>query len=267
MKRVFVIMLIAAMIIISSCQSGNNNPIIEQEAGQANEKIAFINLDDYEKYGVVSSTGYRYSDDELKAFQQDKKRQDYVAVVKEFVEQELKSELSFLDTADGTYNPRRITVGTSDGAVYALTLNRRHNYGDIWTINDYALYGQGNGEGAQPRSNTVDYELMDINDALQTVQDWASKVIAKKQRGHEYSLLDGKTYILLTAVEGESIELLDIYGDNTRIGISYANSIIDPDKRYGEKPNILIKVNSPIMEIVFNQYSSMIKEHPSLYTP
>lgn len=273
MKRWLLVTTLTSILFISACKNNEDASQVSDKSQQKvseqiSSKTSFVNLDEYERYGLVTTTGMNYSTNELETFSKSKERKDYVSVVKDFVENQLKSQISYLDTVDGTYNPRRVTVGTASGSVYALTLNKWHNYGDIWTVGTYSQYNQEDGQGAQPKLRTVDYEMLDIstiNDS--SVKEWANKIINKHQRNEEFRTQDGKVYVLITAIKGESVELNDIYGDETQIGISYANSMDDQNKTYGEKPYVMIKVNSPITEVVINKYSSMLKEHPSLYMP
>lgn len=185
-------------------------------------------------------------------------------VIKEFSKNELKSEIQFIDSIDGTYNPKRMTVGTVDGNVYAFYLVRYHNYEGIWVVSRYALYEK---KDLAISNATVKFEEIDPKQAEQTVQDWFRTQTSKKQRSQDYLLVNDKIYILLTAKEGESVELLDVSGTEERIIVSHANSSVDSEKRNGEKPFVLLYVKSPITEIKFNEYSKVQSVHSNLYTP
>lgn len=269
MKRIMAICILG-IVFVSGCIAGKGGGTVtgqEKPVNEAGSAGVFHNLDAYEQYGIVGSTVLEYASKDLERMRGEPIRTDYVEVVRQFVEQELKSGLHFLDTADGTYNPRRVTVGTTDGRVYAFILNRWHHYDEIWTVGSYSLYGEGKDEGTAPRDNTVAYRELDIGQAEETVKKWVENAVATKQSRQDYLIVNGKVYILLAAAEGQAIELMSIHGDDHLIGVAYARYSADPDNRYGQKPYTLLQVDSPVSELVFSQYGAVEREHLSLYIP
>jgi len=258
--RKLVVVALMSVFLVAGCRSEPENPRIAGE-------LPLINLDAYESYGIVASTEFEYDEAQLRKWTNDPLRTDYVEVARQFADSELGSGLRFIDSADGTYNPRRVTIGTADGEVYALIMRRWHSYGGIWTVNQYARYSSPPEEGLREPEHTVKYELLDTDQAEQAAQAWAEEQIAQPKRGHQYLLVNGKVYILLTAAPGETVELIDVYGDEHLIRVKYANGTDDPDIRYGAKPYVLIRVDSHVSEISFSSYSTVVRDHPSLYIP
>ncbi|MBW4082930.1 hypothetical protein [Paenibacillus sp. S150] len=135
---------------MAACQKDNNNAVnpgtdsstSDTNSGEINEtKTNFLlNFDEMEQYGIVTGTSTEYTNTDLDQLAKNDLQKDYVAVIKDFVKQELKQEISYLDTVDGTFNPRSVVVGTTQGDIYLIELQKWYNHNGIWAVSRYAQY-------------------------------------------------------------------------------------------------------------------------------
>jgi hypothetical protein len=194
----------------------------------------------------------------------DDAQKDYVTVVKNYVQQELSKEVSFLDSVDGTYNPRHVVVGTTKGDTYMFVLRKWYNYNGIWTVSRYAQFKE---EGAVSPKKTVKYELINPSSLPASVQKEVNVRIDSKKEERSYIDDDGMIYVLLVAPQGQSVELLNVFGTDYLIEVQYTTMETPTSydgktttQMFGENPYVLIKVNQSITDISFKKYSSVIDE-------
>lgn len=225
----------------------------------------FINLDVLENSIKTTFVEFEYAEDELIEWSKQEKKRDYTNVIEDFVKQELKQTLSFIDSVDGTYNPKRMIIGTGDNKFYEVELNRWHNYNGIWTVKRYTQLDEAALTDTSQQS--IRYERVELNQAEKVVQDWVKELVEKQQRREDFLLVNEDTYILLTAAKGESVELLEVWGNDERVIISHANSTIAEDARFGELPYVLLHIRSPVLEVKFNQFSHVKINHTNIYNP
>lgn len=255
MKWLVLSLCLLSFCVLSACEEESKDDTENSLAEDAGTE-AFLNFDQLEQYGKITSTSLEYTEFELIKLAEDDAQKDYEVVIRNFVRQELNQEASFLDSVDGTYNPRSVVVGTKEGNMYSLRLRKWYNYKGIWTVVDYAPYHQKDNEGAVPPQQTVEYEYIEPTSIDKSVQEQVKEKMASTTGGHHYFNVDGTIYILLVAGEGKSIELLNIFGNDYLMEVKYALSDIT-DERYGKNPHVLIKVNSGIYDLFFKRYSSV----------
>jgi len=97
---------------------------VKPEKIEIPQRSSFINLDELEQYGVRYGESKELSEEDLESLSKDEQQKDYVEVAKAYVKHELKQEPLFLDSRDGSYNPRSIIIGTKEGNVYLLKLQK-----------------------------------------------------------------------------------------------------------------------------------------------
>lgn len=282
MNRSVVLLCLIAVCILSSCTKENNNasssnsttsapretsasnaPSESTNSGQS-ETESFINLDQFEQYGIVTGSAKVYTEDDMKNMENDDTQKDYMMVVKNYVQQELGEEASYLDSVDGTYNPRHVVVGTTEGNTYMFVLRKWYKYNGIWTISRYAQFKE---EGAVPPKQTVKYELVNPSSLPASVQKEVNVRVNSKTEERSYIDDNSTIYVLLVAPQGQSVELLNVFGNDYLIEVQYTTmkTPSSPDgetttQMFEENPYILIKVNQPITDISFKKYSSVIDE-------
>lgn len=257
----------------TSTSSVTNTPIPPSEPAKSEQLVdgMFMNLDQLEQYGIISGSAKHFSEDEMNQMSKDDAQKDYVTVIKNYVQQELNEEVNFLDSVDGTYNPRHVVVGTTDGNTYMFVLQRWYNYNGIWTVSRYAQFKE---EGAVPPKKSVEYEFIQPSSLPAHLQKEVKGRIESKTQERSYMDDNGTIYVLLTAPQGQSVELLNVFGTDDLIKVQYT-TIETPTsydgttttQMFGENPYVLIKVNQPITEISFKKYSSIIDELVRLHLP
>lgn len=255
MKSSVLAICLLSFCLLSACEKESKNAI-ENSLAENVATEAFLNFDQLEQYGQITGTSLEYTEFELKKLAEDDEQKNYETVIRSFVKRELNQEASFLDSVDGTYNPRSVVIGTKEGNMYSLRLRKWYNYKGIWTVVGYAPYHQKDNEGAVPPQQTVNYEYIELSRVDKSVQEQIKEKMRSTTGGHYYFNVDGTIYILLVAEEGKSIELLNIFGNDYLMEVHYAFSDIT-DERYGKNPHVLIKVNSGIYDLVFKRYSSV----------
>lgn len=264
MKRSVVLLCLMALFILSSCTKEDiaNDPhsttstlheLTNIESTGSNTET-FLNLDQLEQYRIVTGLSKVYSKADMDSLAKDDKQKDYAAVIKNYVQQELGQKASFLDSVDGTYNPRKVIVGTTDGNTYMLELRKWYNYNGIWTVSNYA---QVKDDGAVPPEQTINYELIDAAsiDDLE-VQKEVIKKITAKTAGHYHFTAGDKLYVLLVAGKEESVELLNVFGNDYLMELQYA-TVENKDPRFGENPYLLLKLDAVLMDLFVQQYSNI----------
>lgn len=210
-----------------------------------------------EQYGIVTGTSTEYTNTDLDQLAKNDLQKDYVAVIKDFVKQELKQEISYLDTVDGTFNPRSVVVGTTQGDIYLIELQKWYNHNGIWAVSRYAQYKD---QMAVPKKEAGNQEFADPSDITDAaIQEQVKEKIAARKEGHFYFTTDENLYILLVAGKDQSVELLHVYGneDNaTLLDIEYTY-IDSKNKKFGENPYVLLKADSSIADLFFKKHSGV----------
>jgi hypothetical protein len=217
--------------------------------------LSFIDFDKLSKQALrlTTATGPDYSSDDLETMRQEDWRKDYTEVVKRYTKINLFSEIAFIHSLDGFYNPKYVLVGNDQGLVYRVQLVKHYNYGGIWTVRDHAEISEAN---SATQFEIIEYAFIDIEEAEAPISSWAQEITAKDKAAEEYYIGDSlKTYILLTSDPGESIEVIDITASDSSISINYANAIID-EEMYGRQPYVLIQFDSHAMDIIIRKYAS-----------
>lgn len=220
-----------------------------------NAELSFIDFDKLSKQALrlTTTTGPDYSSDDLETMSQEDWRKDYTEVVKRYAEKNLFSEISFINSLDGFYNPKYVLVGNDNGLVYRVQLVKHYNYGGIWTVRDHAEINEAN---SATQYEIIEYAIIDIEEAEEPISSWAQEIITKDKAAEEYFIGDSsKTYILLTSDPGESIEVMEIKAADSSISIQYANTIVD-EEMYGRQPYVLIQFDSLAMDIIIRKYAS-----------
>ncbi|MCU6708706.1 hypothetical protein M6D81_08240 [Paenibacillus sp. J5C_2022] len=284
MKAKIILIIAVSVLLLTACQNGgNNNPspsdggsngsAVVEENNTTESKpesmepasVSFLNFDELEQYGTITATMPDYSDNDLKKLSKDESQKDYKVVIKKYVSNELKQNMSYMDTVDGTYNPRKVVVGTEEGNMYLFTLNKWHSYGGIWTVSSYAQYNH-NDEAIPPSS--VSYEVIDPDAVTeQTIQKEINERISAREEGQYYFNKKDVFYVLLVAGKNQSVELINVFGqDNYSLDVQYVYTE-NIYERYGEAPYILFKVpNVSIADLSFKQFSpvKIRDERPNL---
>lgn len=276
MKKLFCILIYISFCLLSGCQQaellGADEGLVqeikeiqmkEKESEQTQEsdmekdqEHVFLNLDELERYGVRLATVLEISSEELEERAKDETQKNYVTVVQEFMEQKLKKKVWFLNTIPGTYNLREMVVGTTDGEIYWLELAKWYSYNEIWTVRSHSRYDEAE-ERVVPRSQSVEYEILGTEDIEVAVREQLEQKLANEAPGYTYFYVDETLYALMMAAEGETVELLAISGDPHSIRIEYANGTAGYREIYGENPYVLIRIDSPVVDLYFKKYSSV----------
>lgn len=264
MKRSVVLLFLMALFILSSCTKEDtandpqsttstlHEPTNIESTGSNTE--TFLNLDQLEQYRIVTGLSKVYSKPDMDSLAKDDTQKDYAAVIKNYIQQELGQKASYLDSVDGTYNPRKVIVGTTNGNTYMLELRKWYNYNGIWTVSNYA---QVKDDGAVPPEQIINYELIDAAsiDDLE-VQKEVIKKITAKTAGHYHFTAGDKLYVLLVAGKEESVELLNVFGNDYLMELQYT-TVENKDPRFGENPYLLLKLDAVLMDLFVQQYSNI----------
>lgn len=282
MKKSLIFLCLAAICLLSACSEENRStsgpgpsgsaPIENGASGPWDSDQPLLNLDDLGQYRILTGSGKNYTEADLERLAEDKRQQDYAAVIQHFVQHDLNREIRFLDSVDGTYNPREVVVGTTDGNVYKLSLRKRYDYNGIWTVHQYAQFID---EGAVPPNRTVQYELVDDLSGLpESAQKQVHERIASKTEERGYVNDNGTIYVLLVAPQGQSVELLNVFGSDDIIEVQYTTTETPASSdgttttpMFGENPYVLIQVNSTVTDISFKKYAGATDELIRLNLP
>jgi len=263
LKRSAVLLCLMALCIVSACTNESNNGSgFNPTTNVSNESTnndstqlktnSFLNLDQLEQYHIVTGSSKEYTKADMVSLAKDDMQKDYVGVIKNYLQQELGQEASYLDSVDGTYNPRKVVVGTTDGNTYMFELRKWYMYNGIWTVSSYA---QVKDEGAVPPEQTIKYELIDAESVSdQGVQKEINEKIMAKSAGHYHFTAGDKLYVLLVAGKEQSVELLNVFGNDYLMKLQYT-TIENKDPRFGENPYLLLKLEATIMDLFVQQYS------------
>ena len=156
MRKTFIYLMVLALCLLVACGKQSNR---ENKTGLKNEP--FLNIDLLGTYGIIEGSNKEYTTADMEHMAKEANQKDYVAVVKNYIKDELKQEISFLDSVDGTYNPKRVVVGTTTGKSYIFILKKWYKYDGIWTITSHAPIEEG--KAVAPQS-TVEYNEVRISD-------------------------------------------------------------------------------------------------------
>ncbi|MFD2370663.1 hypothetical protein ACFSO0_12065 [Brevibacillus sp. GCM10020057] len=132
---------------------------------------------------------------------------DYKAVVRAFVEKELKKEIRSFQTVSRSVNPRVVLVTTTDGAAIEIQMKKLNNLGQMWTITGYnELYPTSYPASAER------YRAIRIEEAPAQVQEWANKRMSSPEWKKEWLQTGEKTYVLLktSGSPTDAVELEDV---------------------------------------------------------
>lgn len=259
MKKLAISLIITSLFLLVACQNDSKNvsstgtglSVNTPQGRETNATPAdpFLNFDELERYGIVTGTSKEYTEDDLRRLVEDNSQKDYVVVIKNFVRQELGQEISYLDTVDGTFNPRSVVVGTAQGKTYLFDLQKWYNHNDIWTVNRYAEYKD---QMAVAKKESTNYELIEPTDIkTETIQKQILEKISAATDGHYYFKASEKLYILLIAGKDQSVELLHVFGndnDPAIMDIEYTYTT-NQNEQFGEKPYVLLAIDSDISDL------------------
>ncbi|WP_337033495.1 hypothetical protein [Paenibacillus illinoisensis] len=282
MKKSLIFLCLAAICLLSACSEENRSasgpgptetaPIDNGASGPRDSDQLPLNLDDLGQYRILTGSGKNYTEADLERLAEDKRQRDYAAVIQHFVQHDLNRKIRFLDSVDGTYNPREVVVGTTDGNVYKLSLRKRYDYNGIWTVHQYAQFID---EGAVPPNRTVQYEWVDDLSGLpESARKQIHERIASKTEERGYVNDNGTIYVLLVAPHGHSVELLNVFGNGDIIEVQYATAETPTSSdgktttpMFGENPHVVIKVKQPITDISFKKYAGVTNDLIRLNLP
>lgn len=254
MKKLFFLMMLTVVCFLAACTKEEGESVVHNAPSVVPADAPFLNLDELEKNGTMTATMPDYSDEDLKQLSKNESQKDYELVLKNYVSDELKQNMSYMDTVDGTYNPRKVVVGTQEGNVYFFILNKWHSYGGIWTVSSYGHY---NDKDDAIIRKSVSYDVIDPDAVTeQTIQKQINERIAVREEGQYYFSKEDVFYVLLVAGQNQSVELINVFGqDNYSLDVEYAY-IENVYERYGEAPYILFKVKGvSIADLLFKQYT------------
>lgn len=284
MKTKIFLIITVSVLLLTACLNGGNNPLPSDGGGNGgavveknntteskpdsilnNGEVAVddktvLNFDELEKNGTMTATAPDYSDEDLEELSKNESQKDYEVVIKNYVSNELKQNMSYMDTVDGTYNPRKVVVGTQEGNVYFFTLNKWHSYGGIWVVSSYAQYNDN--DDAVIRKS-ASYEVIDPDAvAEQTIQKQINEHISAREEGQYYFRNGEEFYVLLVAEQKKSVELINVFGQNEYslyaldVEYVYTENIYE---RYGEAPYVLFKIRrgGSISDLAFKQYTPL----------
>ncbi|MED1948574.1 MULTISPECIES: hypothetical protein [Brevibacillus] len=153
--------------------------------------------------------GLEYNEAELLQMQKDPDNHNYKKVLRRFVQSELKTEIESFQTIGSQLNPRRILVATTEGMLYEVTMKKRSNHGQIWTIEGYNMTAGYRTDVEQkqdllPEDMYPTYRVMELAEADLQIQAWAKPLIQNSQ-GHTFNTaLNGKTYLLIKTSQSET---------------------------------------------------------------
>ncbi|MGZ9584357.1 hypothetical protein [Paenibacillus marinisediminis] len=271
--RVFIIMLLAISLLVG-CTSNSSSPpsslAKEEPAAQgqsgeiSNKQVAstdFVNYDQLSELArqISHYTGVDYSEDQLDNMKKEDWRKNWEKAVRDFAEEKLLIDVTFMFSLPDTYNPRSVVVGSTEGTIYRVDFVKRHNYGGIWTATHYGTVSDSDIEtGDQP----IKYSTITLDKADPKVKEWARTYLDNKHGAEEVfisgnaNMNEDKTYILLVAEPEASIELLNIQASNQKIVINYADSF-PVEQMYGREPYVLLEFEAPALDIFIRKYSSV----------
>ncbi|WGV59190.1 hypothetical protein QIH01_27570 [Brevibacillus brevis] len=153
--------------------------------------------------------GLEYNEAELLQMQKDPDNHNYKKVLRRFVQSELKTEIESFQTIGSQLNPRRILVATADGMLYEVTMKKRSNHHQMWTVEGYNMTAGYRTDVEQeqdllPKNMYPTYRVMELVEADLQIQAWAKPLIQNSQ-GHTFNTaLNGKTYLLIKTSQSET---------------------------------------------------------------
>jgi hypothetical protein len=270
MKVSIYLLCLAAICILPACAIDSNNDSgvnmatsvtietsipsesVSNETAQP-DNVSFLNLDQFEQYRIITGTSREYTEADMANLAKDDMQKDYVAVIKNYMRQELGHEVSYLDSVDGTYNPRNVVVGTTEGNTYMLELRKWYNYNGIWTVTNLAQFKE---DGAMPPEQSVTYEIIDVSSIGDPgILKEVNEKISARNAGHYHFIADDTLYILLVAGMEHSVELLNVFGNESLMRIQYA-TIENTDPRFGENPYLILKLDATVMDLFIQQFAN-----------
>ncbi|WP_148038767.1 hypothetical protein [Brevibacillus invocatus] len=133
--------------------------------------------------------------------------QDYKAVLKAFVQHELKKEIRSFITVSHSVNPRTMLVTTTDGTAIEVRMQKLNNLDHIWRVTGSNWMTPTGYASADER-----YRMLQIEEAPVQVREWATQWMASSDWEKHYLLLGEKTYVLIKTSESntDSVELQDL---------------------------------------------------------
>jgi hypothetical protein len=101
------------------------------------------------------------------------------------------------------------------------------------------------------------YELIDaVSVGDPGVQKEVNEKITARSAGHYHFTAGGTLYVLLVAGKEQSVELLNVFGNDSLMELQYT-TIENKDPRFGENPYLLLKLDATIMDLFVQQYSNI----------
>lgn len=151
--------------------------------------------------------GLEYNEAELLQMQIDPDNHNYKKVLRRFVQSELKTEIESFQTIGSQLNPRRILVATTDGMLYEVTMKKRSNHRQMWTVEGYNMtagYRTDVEQDLLPEDMYPTYRVMELAKADLQIQAWAKPLIQNSQGHTFHTALNGKTYLLIKSSQSET---------------------------------------------------------------
>ncbi|MFA4137524.1 MULTISPECIES: hypothetical protein [unclassified Brevibacillus] len=154
--------------------------------------------------------GLEYNEAELLQMQKDPDNYSYKKVLRRFVQSKLKTEIESFQTIGSQLNPRRILVATIDGMLYEVTLKKRSNHHQMWTVEGYNMTAGyrtdvEQGQDLLPKDMYPTYRVMELAEADLQIQAWAKPLIQNSQGESFNTSLNGKTYLLIKTSRAKQI--------------------------------------------------------------
>jgi len=245
LRKLLTIVVLAAVCVIIACTDKDNSP----------NTMGFINLDELEKYKIITSNSLVYSVEDIQELAKNESLKNYEVVIKQYMTEKLGQTVSYIDTVDGTYNPRKVVVGTEEGLTYLLELRKWYNYNDIWTVSSHSQFNVNN-EALPPE--LIPYEEIEPDMVTDSeIQGQINQYIAAREEGQYYFNVNDTFYVLLVAGANQSVELLHLYGNPSLLNVEYAY-VDNRNVQYGEAPYALLRVDDvEVVDLFFKEYSTI----------
>lgn len=202
---------------IGAKQIGNMNtkkaaletPVISTQASQKLvDRDAVVEAFDWTD---DKGAGLVYNEAELLQMQKDPDNHNYKKVLRRFVQSELKTEIESFQTIGSQLNPRRILVATTDGMLYEVTMKKRSNHHQMWTVEGYNMTAgyrtdveQEQEQDLLPKDMYPPYRVRELAEADLQIQAWAKPLIQNSQGQSFNTALNGKTYLLIKTSQSET---------------------------------------------------------------
>lgn len=208
---------------------------------------------------LTSSTSVQYGEKELERMKNDVWRTNLEEVIQDFANKKLSLPITFMQSLPGTYNPTSVLIGNEMNSLYRIDLVKRYNLEGIWTVESYSAVNEGN---KSQIDNPIDYRMIRKEEAEAQVNAWATTLMKNENGAEEVFTLPAangakdKTYVLLAAESGASVELLNVRAGDSSLSITYATASPN-EQKVGRNPYILLEFDSFTIDVFIRKQSSI----------